>query len=164
MERESHSCRAMKKIAASALAFVLAFPAIAGDGEIPAKKRDAIRTVLELTGTVAVANESVDKIFNAFSRSLPTVPAPVWQRLKGETRSNELIERMIPVYDKYYTQQDLDGIIAFYRSPLGQKFIRTSPDVSREGYEIGQEWAAEKGELVIKQLRAQGLLPERLTQ
>jgi hypothetical protein len=154
----------MKKIAVASLAFVFAFPAIAGDTEISAKKREAIRTVLELTGTVALASESVDKIFDAFSKTLPQVPAPVWQRLKGQTRSEELIERMIPIYDKYYTQQDLDGIIAFYRSPLGQKFIRTSPDVSREGFEAGQEWATEKGEVVLKQLRAEGLLPARLTQ
>jgi hypothetical protein len=45
---------------------------------------------------------------------------------------DEMIESMIPIYQKHFTRQDMNSIVAFYDSPTGQKFIREMPAMVQE--------------------------------
>ena len=40
---------------------------------------------------------------------------------------DEIIARLVPIYAKYYTTDDLKQLIAFYKGPLGQKHIKATP-------------------------------------
>jgi hypothetical protein len=40
---------------------------------------------------------------------------------------DELIQAMVPAYEKHLTKGDLDAITAFYSSPTGQKLLRETP-------------------------------------
>jgi hypothetical protein len=44
----------------------------------------------------------------------------------------ELIEAMIPVYQRYYTHGEVQELIQFYHSPLGQKMIAQNPRVTAD--------------------------------
>jgi hypothetical protein len=143
-----------------ALAILVAVTTSAFAADVPPKKKQAIRTLLELTGMVKVADQMIGQMFEQFAKGAPSVPPEAWQRLQKKMKADELIALMIPIYDKYYTQEDIDGMIAFYRTPVGQKVITTLPDVSREGFNAGQEWGRRKGEEVVKELRKEGLLKE----
>jgi uncharacterized protein len=57
----------------------------------------------------------------------------------------DLLKRLIPVYDKYYTKEDVENIIQFYGTPLGQKLLKVSPDISRESQTIGYQWGSKIG-------------------
>lgn len=56
---------------------------------------------------------------------------------------DEMIEVMIPIYQKHLTKSDLDSISAFYVTPVGQKLLREQPAMTQEamkaGGEIGQK-------------------------
>ncbi len=41
-------------------------------------------------------------------------------------------EVMYPLYDKYFTEDDLRGVITFYKSPAGRKFIEAGPQLMLE--------------------------------
>jgi len=43
-----------------------------------------------------------------------------------------LDEDMVAIYDKYFTQSEINDYIAFYKSPSGQKFIKVTPDISKD--------------------------------
>jgi len=36
------------------------------------------------------------------------------------------------VYDKYFTENDIDELLKFYQSPTGQKLIKVTPDIQIE--------------------------------
>lgn len=38
-------------------------------------------------------------------------------------------EDMVALYDKYFTQNEINDLIIFYKTPSGQKFIEVSPDI-----------------------------------
>jgi len=40
---------------------------------------------------------------------------------------NELIEKLIPVYTKHFTEQEIESLITFYRSTTGKKMIDKTP-------------------------------------
>jgi len=44
---------------------------------------------------------------------------------------------MVPIYQKHLTKSDMDGILAFYSSPAGQKLLREQPAMMQEGMQVG---------------------------
>jgi hypothetical protein len=44
----------------------------------------------------------------------------------------------IRIYREAYTQSELEELIAFYRTPVGQKTVEITPELMRQGSEMGQ--------------------------
>ena len=110
----------------------------------PAKEAE-IRKLLELTGTVKMVNQMLDQMITNFKMHNSNVPPEFWDRFRQEIDINGLVDKIIPVYDKYYTMDDLKAVNAFYETPAGQKVIATNPLVMRESMVIGQNWGREVG-------------------
>ncbi len=45
---------------------------------------------------------------------------------------SEMLDDLIPVYQKYLTKADVDAIVAFYSSPAGQHFLDQMPVMTKE--------------------------------
>lgn len=45
---------------------------------------------------------------------------------------DEMLNDMIPVYQRHFTKTEIDGLAAFYSSPIGQKFLQEMPAVTAE--------------------------------
>jgi hypothetical protein len=45
---------------------------------------------------------------------------------------DEILDAMVPVYQKHFTKGDIDALVAFYGSPTGQKIIREMPSITAE--------------------------------
>jgi hypothetical protein len=46
--------------------------------------------------------------------------------------ASEELNDMVPIYQKYFTKDDVDAITAFYLSPSGQKFVEKGPEIMAE--------------------------------
>ena len=45
---------------------------------------------------------------------------------------DEMISDMLPIYRKYLNKSDVDGMISFYSSPVGQKVLDIQPKITRD--------------------------------
>jgi hypothetical protein len=45
---------------------------------------------------------------------------------------DEMMQAMVPTYQKHFTKGDMDALIAFYTSPAGQKLLREMPAIVGE--------------------------------
>jgi hypothetical protein len=45
---------------------------------------------------------------------------------------DEMLQAMVPVYQKHFTKGDVDSLVAFYGSPTGQKILRELPAITAE--------------------------------
>jgi uncharacterized protein len=45
---------------------------------------------------------------------------------------DEMINAMIPTYQKHFTKGDMDALTAFYSAPTGQKLLRETPQIMAE--------------------------------
>lgn len=45
---------------------------------------------------------------------------------------DEMLQAMVPVYQKHFTKNDMDNLVAFYSTPTGQKLIQELPAISAE--------------------------------
>lgn len=46
---------------------------------------------------------------------------------------DEMMQAMVPAYQKHFTKGDMDALIAFYSTPTGQKVLKELPAVTTEG-------------------------------
>jgi uncharacterized protein len=46
---------------------------------------------------------------------------------------DEMVQAMVPAYQKHFTNGDVNNLIAFYSSPTGQKVLQEMPEVTSEG-------------------------------
>jgi hypothetical protein len=61
--------------------------------------------------------ERMNKIMDNYLKSMPV---------------DELLESMIPVYQKHLTKGDISALVVFYSSPTGQKLIQELPAITAE--------------------------------
>ncbi len=45
---------------------------------------------------------------------------------------DEMLQSMVPVYQKHFTKGDVDALTAFYGTPTGQKILRELPAITAE--------------------------------
>lgn len=50
----------------------------------------------------------------------------------------EMLEDMIPIYQRHLTSADVSAMIAFYGTPTGQKVIREMPAIAAESAQVSQ--------------------------
>ena len=134
---------------------VFLFAALLGQAQQKASK-ESIRTLLEMSGSARVGIQVMTNMIASYKESYPEVPQAFWDDFLKEARPETLVEMIIPVYEKHYTQEEVQGLIAFYQSPLGKKVITTMPLIAQESYTIGTEWGKKLAEQVGKKLQEGG--------
>jgi hypothetical protein len=68
---------------------------------------------------------------------------------------DELIDDMVPVYQKHLTKRDVNAMIAFYSSPTGKKLLREMPAISAEGLQAVYPRMQENLDAILRRLDEQ---------
>ena len=116
-------------------------------------KSEKINQLMELTDSGKLGIQMIDQMMNSFKNSNSKVKTEFWEEFKNEVNIEDLQKMIIPIYDKYYTESDIDQLIVFYNSPIGKKMIATMPQVMSECLTAGQAWGKQIGEKVIAKLK-----------
>jgi hypothetical protein len=73
----------------------------------------------------------------------------IMAEFRKQLRQQDLIERIIPIYAKYFSNQEIHGLIEFYDSPLGRKVVEFQPTVLLEASKQGEAWGQEIAQRVL---------------
>ena len=98
----------------------------------------------QVNGSVGSINTMYPQIEAQLKSSKPGVPQAKWAAVKKDVFDVEvagLIKRLIPIYKKHFTKEEVKAIIAFYESPIGKKLASQTPLISLESMQISQTWA-----------------------
>lgn len=119
----------------------------------------SLKKMFKASGTEESYQAAIKQMFAMFKEQSPNVKASIWDEFENEflhTSINELVEMLAPVYKKYMTIEDIEAMIKFYETPVGQKYAKSTPLIMRESMEIGQQWGARIGEEVGHKLKERG--------
>jgi hypothetical protein len=111
-------------------------PATAVD---PAKEAE-VRKMIKESGVAKTMKLVMDRMFDAFKAQNSTLSADFWTRIEADMKIDDLLEKLVPIYAKYYTIEDLKAINAFYESPAGRHMIEVQPQLSTDAMQVGQTW------------------------
>jgi hypothetical protein len=114
---------------------------------IDPQKDARIRELMDVTGAKNMGEQLIEAGMEQFRSSVldsqPDNPRAKQfveafvVRFQKHFDADSLNERVIPIYDKYLTIEDLQGLLDYYRSPLGQRMLKVLPEVTRESQEAG---------------------------
>lgn len=123
--------------------------------KIDPAKEAAIRKLFEVQGM----SESFQQVITGMSKnmrpmlnsSLPTgeyrekLIELFFQRFQSKLRVEEMIDLAVPIYDKYFSKEEIEGLIQFYQTPLGRKVVSVLPQVVLESQTEGMKWGEKVG-------------------
>jgi len=122
-------------------------------------KDETIRKLLDITGAKNLYQQMSSQVFTGLKAEYPQVPVEFWDTAAKEMKTDELLNEIIPLYKKYYTNEDLKQLVAFYQTPIGQKTISILPQLSRESISVGLKFGKTVAKRIIDELKAKGYSP-----
>jgi hypothetical protein len=122
-------------------------PAAQAPANINPQKAARIRELMDVTGAKNMGQQLLEAGMEQFRSSVldsrPDNPRAKQfveafvTRFQKHFDADSLNERVIPIYDKYLTTEDLEGLLDYYQSTLGQRMLKVLPEVTRESQEAG---------------------------
>src|SRR5262249_30084911 len=111
-----------------------------------------IRKLFEVQGTRKAMQEVIagmsENMRPTLAKSLPPgdyrdkLIELFFQKFQANMKLDDLLDLTIPVYDKYFSKEDIASLTQFYQTPLGQKVNSVLPKIAIET----QTAAAKMGE------------------
>lgn len=74
-------------------------------------------------------------------------------RTELKPRFSEITNEVAQLYAQNFTEQELKDILAFYKSPAGQKLLQRQPKVIESSMKFAQTWANKLSDEVITKMR-----------
>jgi hypothetical protein len=122
------------------------------------RKTEAIKRLLELTNVKEQAEQAFDLILPQFRALIPAVPAEFWDLFRKNLDFEGFVALHIPIYDRYYSYEDIMGMIAFYETPLGKKIVRAESQMAKETMLAGEAWGAEMAKKILERIKKEGYM------
>jgi hypothetical protein len=122
---------------------------------IDSAKEVAIRKLFEVSGikesmksTMAAA---MDNLRPTLMRMLP--PGEYQgklidlfiERFQQKVKVDDIVELIIPIYDKYLSMEDVDALTKFYQTPAGKKALTTMTQVMVECANVSEKYGEDAG-------------------
>jgi hypothetical protein len=105
---------------------------------------------------------TMESMIAAQRQANPQIPAAFWNTFMAHARrdTTQLIDLLVPIYAAHLTRSDLEELLRFYTSPIGQRLAAVQPAILQESMLAGQNWGASIGRFVGDSLaQAQGSRP-----
>jgi len=113
------------------------------NAQVDAKYNKTLKQMFAMTGSEDTYKIAIEQIYERFKQQYPNVNEEVWTEMKDEFANNSLnslVQMLAPIYNKYMTQKDLEGLIEFYETPLGKNFTKNYPLILQESMQMGEQW------------------------
>jgi hypothetical protein len=108
---------------------------------------DAMKEQMKI-GALLVFREKVE---NPSPEQINSVNAIVDDEFK-KIGMEDLIQDVVPIYQKHLSRSDVEAVIRFYSSPVGQKIRREQPAMARESLQATAAGQRGKMELLLAKL------------
>jgi len=133
-----------------------------------ASKEQLIRTLVNLSDVSELqsvfSQQFVDRVSSAVSMFGPVMNPQTMSVIQQQTRAvvqehiedgDALYSVLAPVYEKHFNIIELNQLVTFYQSPLGQKLVQVSPQLLTESMDLGQEWGMSLVPEIMQRVQSQ---------
>ena len=143
-----------------------ALTSVLADDAAVASREDVMK-LIEISGLLTAASNRfaetttlgvVQKLKFASTNDLDQADIMVYQESQtlfreAAHRPGGLVDRIVPVYQRHLTRQEVSVLLRFYELDLATKLTRTGNQVGNELRDISKEWAQPQSEEWKKRLR-----------
>lgn len=141
-------------IVVTMLAALAALPGMSSAQAPDPARIAAAKQMMEVAGSVAqfdqvmpLMSQQMSQAFKNIAPGSATEIDDVFRQLvpKFIERKGELLDQIAALYAAEMTLDELNAIVAFYKSPAGVKFAAVQPKILRDSMALGQRWGQKIG-------------------
>jgi hypothetical protein len=103
-------------------------------------KKALILKFIEVFGTRQALTNNFELMLKQIAKEKPDEA----QKIRDRVKVDEIIDRLLPIYDRNFSADDLKAFIDFYQSPQGHKLIATIPELMKESVQESVKYMEEK--------------------
>ena len=115
------------------------------------RKEQKVRRLMVLTGAEDSGKQMLDMMTQHFQQ-MPNIPRGFMEKFREVAAEQSIVDLLVPVYMKHYSEEDLDAAIAFHESAAGKRFLAAQPLVMQEAKEVGEQWGVRLAEKALRAL------------
>lgn len=78
-----------------------------------------------------------------------------FEKFRAKADLQSLMDSAIPFYDRYFSHDEIKGMIKFYETPVGQKAALFLPQVADEMRQAGEKWGEKLGRESMQEVLAE---------
>lgn len=120
----------------------------AGDDDEDAKV-EKIHKLLRLSGEA----EDAAKMCRETLKQNAQLPPEYVKKFSEAANAKAFEDIFTPVYSKHFSEEDIDGLIAFYESPVGKKLAKKRFKLQKDAMDAGRLWGAKTGAKIAEQMQ-----------
>jgi hypothetical protein len=117
-----------------------------------------IQQLMEVTGSARLGMQVLTNITTTYKNIYPDASSDFWDELMKETNPQVLVDLVIPVYDRNFSDDDIVQLTAFYQTPIGKKVVEKMPAIVQESMQIGSAWGKQISEKVMQKIKQKGYI------
>ena len=159
----------MKRAVLAALCGLVVIASTAHGQAQPSRSADvaaaaSARKLLAASGATRLMLGNLESMIASQRQSSPQIPAAFWDAFLAHARrdTTQLIDMLVPIYASHLTQSELEELVRFYTSPIGQRLTAAQPTIFKESMAAGETWGEQIARMVGDSLqKAQGTPPPR---
>ena len=95
-------------------------------------KQKKIKDLFQIMDIQASANEMSQMLLNDDGSMGLTKDQKIALQKEMKSAMEYTVNKQIELYDKHFTEQEIDEILNFYKTPAGKKVIEETPKITKE--------------------------------
>jgi hypothetical protein len=120
------------------------------------KHEAAVRRLIDVMRVGPQGRIRVDQLLEEYKSQFPAVPNAVWEEIRRQFAAKDFAELQVAIYKKHFSLDEIEGLEAFYRSPLGQRFLEEQPGVTLDALATAREFDRRLAESLGRSLEQKG--------
>jgi uncharacterized protein len=125
-------------------------PAAEGFAGIRPSHAAAIIALLDTSGTLLRAQSEAREMVAHLRDDNPRITAEVWERLAGRISTRKALEQIyVPVYARYLPEDVARGVVSFYHTPVGARYLDANPRIQDESRRVAQACALQLAQEIL---------------
>lgn len=120
------------------------------------KHEAAVRRLIGVLGVGSQGRIRIDQLFEEYKSEFPTVTSTVWGEIRRQLAREDFGGLQVAIYKKHFSLAEIEGLEAFFRSPLGQRFLEEQPGVTLDALATSREFDRRLADLLERSLEQKG--------
>ncbi|MEC4677206.1 MAG: DUF2059 domain-containing protein [Nitrospirota bacterium] len=113
--------------------------------------------LLEVSGVTKMGTQITAQLIKHQRKNMPDIPEQFWVDVAGTLKSDGLNKKIVAVYVRHFSIEEMKTIVAFYKTTVGKKYLQKLPEITQESMAVGRIWNREVGAQIAEKLKTADL-------
>lgn len=97
----------------------------------------------ELVTKLMIATDMYGSLDFSINSIVASMPQEIRGSLRNAIKTDELLRRVIPVYERHLSKETVQALLDFYQTPAGSAWLRAQDPIMKDTMSVSKAYASE---------------------